>query len=69
MAGVISKESNNGTASNPRVNREEFRRVRKARILLRSRGSPLSVTEVSKVTVVTRAVSGQFLLKIGGFSL
>ena len=38
MAGVISSESNKGTASNPRVNREELRRVRKARTMLRSKG-------------------------------
>jgi hypothetical protein len=35
---VTSKESSNGTAIIPRVNREEFIRVRKARILLHSMG-------------------------------
>jgi hypothetical protein len=35
---VINSESNKGTASNPRVNREDLRRVRKARTVLRSKG-------------------------------
>jgi hypothetical protein len=42
--------------------------VRKARILLRSRGSSLSVTEVPKVTDVTQAVSGQYLPKLQGIN-
>ena len=42
IAGVIKSERTNGTASNPRVNREELKRERKARILLRSKGKLLN---------------------------
>jgi hypothetical protein len=64
---VTISERIKGTASKPRVNREELRRERKARTMLRSKGEDtLRVTEVPKVTDVTKPVSGRFFSELQG---
>ena len=66
IAGVINSESNKGTASNPRVNREEFRRVRKARTLLRSKGKFFKRNGSAQSYGCDSSRVGSFFLQIAG---